>query len=75
MASYLIEPHRLRLDYSPALEEVVQYACDNRLTIELWPQGQIIPKTCRRIEEKLEVTVFGDTKRNWVVLDELEIEW
>ena len=74
MASYLIEPHKLRLDYNPVLEEAINYACENRLTLELWPVGQIIPTTCRRIRRKLEITVFGDTPPgNFVVLDELEI--
>lgn len=75
MAAYVIQPHRLRLDYTQAMEAAVRYALDNQLHIELWPVGQIIPTSCTRINEKLEITTFGDTAQNWVVLDELEIGW
>lgn len=75
MASYLIEPHKLRLDYSPLMEEILNYACSNSLTLELWPAGQIVPTSCKRINESLDIRVFGDTEDKWITLDELEVEW
>ena len=75
MAAYLIEPHKLRLDYDSALEQAVQYACDNQIHIQLWPVGNIIPRTCTRIEERLDVTAFGEITERWLVMDELEVEW
>lgn len=75
MASYLIEPHKLRLDYSPLMEEILNYACSNKMTLELWPAGQIVPTSCKRINESLELKVFGEHAERVIVLDELEVEW
>ena len=75
MASYLIEPHKLRLDYDASLEAAINYACENGLTIPLWPVGEIIPHSCRRVREELDVTAIGETSQKWLVMDELEVGW
>jgi hypothetical protein len=75
MAAYLIEPHKLRLSYDPRLQEAIEFACTNRIHIQLWPIGNIVPQRCRRIEERLDITAFGETAQRWAVMDELEVEW
>lgn len=75
MAAYLIEPHRLRLDYDARLEQAIQYACDNQIHITLWPVGTIIPTSCKRYVEKFDATAFGDKAVHWLVQDELEVGW
>jgi len=44
MAAYLIQPHRMRLDFDDAWSEAIAYAVVNQLHIQLWPAGYIVPK-------------------------------
>lgn len=74
MAAYLIDPHTVRMDYDARLEQAIQYACDNQIHIHLYPAGTVIPKSCRRYVEKLDITTFGNPQR-WLVQDELEIHF
>lgn len=74
MAAYLIEPHTVRLDYDERLERAVKYACDNQIHILLWPAGEIIPRSHKRILEKLDVTTFGGPQQ-WIIQDELEVSY
>lgn len=76
MAAYLIEPRRLRLDYDTNLCEAINYAIDNRLHIQLFPAGTIMP---RHIEvfpaDYIDVTAFGDPKPVFLTRQEMEVRW